>query len=130
MHDWWLTLNAFLYGNVIYEPNAEVFYRLHSENVIGIKRKKTLFRVLDLLKYGFAPLKQIKSLQVIPTSHTNWQNFDILAEVNLVLELPFIKRIRALLLGRFRFRDSFFDNIKLIFILSLPRKVILRNSKI
>jgi rhamnosyltransferase len=130
MHDWWLTLNAFLNGNVIYEPRAEVFYRLHSENVIGIKRKKTLFRILDLLKYGFAPLKQIKSLQMLPTSRTNPQNYEILSEVNLILELPFLKRIQALLFGRFRFRDTFFDNIKLIFVLSLPRKVILRNLKI
>jgi hypothetical protein len=130
MHDWWLTLNAFLNGNVIYEPRAEVFYRLHSENVIGIKRKKTLFRILDLLKYGYAPLKQIKSLHLLPTSLTNRQNYDILSEVNFMLELPFLKRIRALFFGRFRFRHLFLDNLKLILVLSLPRKVILKNSKI
>ena len=130
MHDWWLTLNAFLNGEVIYEPRAEVFYRLHSENVIGIKRKNSFSRILNLLKDGFAPLKQIKSLQMIPNSLANRQNYKILSEVILILELPLFKRIQALLLGRFRFRHSYFDNIKLIVILCLPRKITLRNSKI
>ena len=130
MHDWWLTLNAFLNGDVIYEPRAEVFYRLHSGNVIGIKRKNTLFRIMNLLKNGFAPLKQFMSLQMISTSLTNHQNYQILSEVSLILELPIFERIQALLFGRFRFRDTFFDNIKLIIILCLPRKITLRNSKI
>lgn len=47
MHDWWLALVAVLFGKLVLENSATIFYRQHSENQVGSKAS-----------YGVAYVKQ------------------------------------------------------------------------
>lgn len=38
MHDAWLFLVAIVCGKAIYDPNAYMLYRIHGENVVGLKK--------------------------------------------------------------------------------------------
>lgn len=39
MHDQWIIILATLFGNIHYDQNAYILYRLHSHNVVGIDKK-------------------------------------------------------------------------------------------
>lgn len=51
MYDWWFYLSATLYGEVIYDQDAYIYYRQHENNEWGVKTRKR-----DVIKYR---LKQL-----------------------------------------------------------------------
>jgi len=40
MHDWWLYLAASAFGDVIYDPEPSIDYRLHGANTVGLPRNR------------------------------------------------------------------------------------------
>lgn len=42
LHDRWLMLNAFFSGRLCYLPIKTAFYRQHSNNVVGVQKKKSI----------------------------------------------------------------------------------------
>lgn len=55
MHDWWLMLNAAIYGKIIYINEPLVLYRQHGDNTLGAVEEKTpaaFFRSLKNLLSG------------------------------------------------------------------------------
>lgn len=51
MHDWWFYLSASLYGKVIYDEAASMYYRQHGHNEWGAKTGR-----MDVLKYRIKQL--------------------------------------------------------------------------
>jgi glycosyltransferase involved in cell wall biosynthesis len=69
MHDWWAVLVALGSGNVIFEPSVEVFYRIHSNNHVGVKGKSR-FAFLNYPKPRvWAPLNQIREIRMVGTNY-------------------------------------------------------------
>jgi hypothetical protein len=56
MHDWWLMINAFLHGKFAYISEPTMYYRQHSSNVIGA-RKRSLWNIV-FKGDGFSRLKE------------------------------------------------------------------------
>jgi len=48
MHDWWIAIVASIFGKIIYINEQTVYYRQHSSNAIGAKKKYNL--IMSLLK--------------------------------------------------------------------------------
>lgn len=70
MHDWTLVLLAHLIGNVIYDNNSYIFYRQHSDNVVGgtnIKKsfisKVNHFYIRDIKPQNNIRTGQLKFIQ-------------------------------------------------------------------
>ena len=70
MHDWTLVLLAHLIGKVVYDNNSYIFYRQHSNNVVGgtnIKKsfvnKLYHFYTRDIQKQNNSRTKQLKFFQ-------------------------------------------------------------------
>ncbi len=50
MHDWWFYCLACFYGNVIFDSDAYISYRQHSNNVYGARSKSYLVKSINFLK--------------------------------------------------------------------------------
>ncbi len=60
MHDTWTYMTCMLLGNVVYDKNAHISYRQHSNNVIGAYLKKSRWNIVKerlarLFKRGLQP---------------------------------------------------------------------------
>lgn len=65
MHDWWLYIVASYFGKVIYDKNAYILYRQHSNNVVGASgsiMKQYIDRILRSQKVCHIPSMQMNEL--------------------------------------------------------------------
>ena len=68
MHDWWILLLIQLYGEVYFEPEPEIHYRLHSNNFVGVPSQR-LFAYFKTLRRGrWLPLEQLREILDYPKS--------------------------------------------------------------
>ena len=51
LHDAWIMLIAIVCGHVIYDENAYMFYRIHEDNVVGIKTESLAKRLSKLARF-------------------------------------------------------------------------------
>ncbi len=64
IHDWWLGLLALKYGNVYFEKNCLINYRIHNSNTLGFKKTNFRFKIkkrINMLKV----LQKIKKQEVL-----------------------------------------------------------------
>ena len=92
MHDWWILLLVQLYGEVYFEPEAEIHYRLHSNNYVGVPHQRFFLFRKTLHQGKWLPLDQLLELVSNPNS-----NFEKKTNYNIEL---FAKRISGNLISR------------------------------
>lgn len=68
MHDWWILLLIQLYGEVFFEPEPEIHYRLHSNNFVGIPSQRTSAYIKTIRRGRWLPLEQLRELLDYPKS--------------------------------------------------------------
>lgn len=65
MHDWWLYILASCFGEVLFDPVSHMYYRQHSENVVGIRKGyvgEFVARVKRYRKNRYNISRQVRSL--------------------------------------------------------------------
>ena len=69
MHDWWLLLNAYKYGNLNFLNTADILYRQHEKNVIGVQYRSSLQFMSKLLNFRETIGNQISQYQFLKQNH-------------------------------------------------------------
>ncbi|MCB2381938.1 glycosyltransferase family 2 protein [Shewanella sp. SR1] len=65
MHDWWIVINALVFGTINYVKTPLVLYRQHANNSVGINDKSVFFHVSNFKKHVYKPFliwKMLKSI--------------------------------------------------------------------
>lgn len=65
MHDWWIVINALVFGTINYVKTPLVLYRQHNNNSVGINDKSFFCHVLNFKKHLYKPFliwKMLKSI--------------------------------------------------------------------
>lgn len=109
MHDWWILLVAKSCGSVLLGHEAEVRYRLHSDNVVGRGprlpfRIKSIFRTLFSKRW--APKLQLESLRrefAVQMSIDAKRELDIVFEIS---KMTLISRATRVLLSKRKYRKN------------------------
>ena len=69
MHDSWIILAAIACGNVIYDEEAHILYRIHQDNVVGIKKPTLRNRIAvkwkNITQPSFACYRSRTALQLL-----------------------------------------------------------------
>ena len=52
MHDAWIFLVALIQGQVVYDPDSSILYRIHGNNTVGVKEKSITQRLARLMGLG------------------------------------------------------------------------------
>jgi glycosyltransferase involved in cell wall biosynthesis len=107
MHDWWALLCIFAVGKVSCSTEAEIYYRLHETNTIGVPRSRSA-RIrnwfLNLKSSGWPILEQARELLEI---HGSKMDLETIANLSIWCDRLASRRWRdklmaALFLGRYR----------------------------
>jgi glycosyltransferase involved in cell wall biosynthesis len=120
MHDWWMLLQVYLNGIVIYRHQPEISYRLHENNAVGRPKWRILrFKaVRAVLKGEWLPYLQAEELLSLNRSRnverTFLKNFVDLPRMNVPKKVMF-------LLTTPRMRSNLFDELVLRILLFLLR---------
>ena len=113
MHDWWILLVAKSCGSVVFGPEVEVRYRLHSNNVVGRGprlplRIKSIFRTLS--SKNWAPELQLEALQ---REFANQMSIDTRKELSEFFKIPDLilkKRVARVFFSKRKYRKNFFSD--------------------
>lgn len=111
MHDWWALLIALGCGNVTFEPSVEVFYRIHSNNHIGAKRKSRFSFLKNQKPRIWAPLKQITEIRRVGTNSLSEEFLMSCDNFITGVSGQFLRRLRFALGYGHRLRQNKSDEI-------------------
>lgn len=101
IHDVWVGMVASIVGQIIYDPNAYIYYRQHDNNVVGVRKtsKKDLLRVW-CNKFMDQTRRNGRSLlaQEIITKYRDIVSPDIISNLEIIAlyRQSFIKKITLL----------------------------------
>lgn len=120
MHDWWMLLQVYLNGIVIYRNQPEIRYRIHENNVVGRPKWRILrFKaVRAVLKGEWLPYLQAKELLSLNCSPTEQLTF-----LRKFVDLPAMSVHKKLIfiVTSPRMRTNLFDELVLRVLLSMLR---------
>ncbi len=107
MHDWWLTLVAALFGQVIYLDEPTVLYRQHGDNNIGAKRwgiRRILKQAKSTQEVRASMLKTMKQSQALLDRYRDRMTPSQLKLVESYAHLPYMSKIeRVKTMFKYRF---------------------------
>lgn len=86
MHDWWLMLFAASFGRVFYLPEPLLYYRQHTGNVIGARRRGIFNQVLKYVQGESKVNKHISSIVMQAKAFHKQYLQDLVAEKSFFLE--------------------------------------------
>jgi hypothetical protein len=123
MHDWWILLQVYVRGIVIYSNMPEVNYRLHGSNFIGRPEKSHSLNLKQVRKKLHSAIDQAQELLQVNQLVISTDKRD---ELSLIAEIPnlkFSQKVRVILFSKKRFRYGFFEEVALrIFLVTLRSK--------
>ena len=119
MHDWWIALVAKSCGQAIFFPEAHIYYRLHSNNVVGNRRVPRLVAIKQVIAGKWAPYIQLSELFRIFAKDMKQQEKSKLKIILGVLNQGFFQRTFTVCSLRMRLRLKILDEIKVRLILIL-----------
>ena len=111
MHDWWILLQIYLKGKVLYSNVPEVNYRLHGLNAVGMPKKRG-FKAFKSARDGtWAPMLQIKELFDLNQGLIPEIYLKTLSDFNNIPTLSFVKKFKKTLFRTNRLRTNLVDEI-------------------
>ena len=114
MHDWWILLLIQLYGEVYFEPEPEIHYRLHGNNFVGVSPRRNFMFQKTLRQGKWLPLDQLLELTFHPNSNfERKKDFDIELFTESVSGKLICRVKIAFHLGGTRYRQNLLDEIRL-----------------
>jgi glycosyltransferase involved in cell wall biosynthesis len=113
MHDWWVYLVALTCGNVYFNSNAEIFYRIHTNNYIGLGNKSLIFRLTQLIGRTFPSIAQLTDLIDIHERNMDIDCYRQIMKVLKSLDASFNERLKWAMFSKNRLRTNLFDEIRL-----------------
>jgi hypothetical protein len=113
MHDWWVYLVALTCGNVHFNGHAEILYRIHEDNFIGLGKQSIVFRLTQLVGRNFPSIAQLKDLIDIHERNMDIDCHFQITKILKTLDSGFNGRLRWALCSKNRLRTNLFDEIKL-----------------
>jgi len=122
MHDWWILLLISLTGKVIFSNAAEIRYRIHETNTIGLAKKRSFKGVKSAIKGVWPPMLQAIELFEMCKNQLSEESFNKLKNFIEIPNLTIFRKSIATLFFPKRFRTSFMDEIALRVTLILCRK--------
>ena len=115
MHDWWIYIMIYIFGEVRFGLEPEVRYRIHDNNTVGLG-KVDPFRALRVIRNRtWQPYSQLMEFESIVKSNSNNERARLISTITDAIHGSIKNRIR-LILGKQRFRDTIFGEIKIRFI--------------
>ena len=128
MHDWWILLQIFISGKVIYSSVPEVNYRLHNSNFMGIPKKSRFKNFKNQRTKLYAIIWQAQELLEINREILSGTSMDTITLVADFESLDFFQKIKRILLNKNRFRYRVFEDLLLRIFLVIVRP--LKDSKV
>jgi hypothetical protein len=112
MHDWWLALLAYSCGEIVFSPTAEVRYRLHQNNAIGVN-KISLFRRISTIrrKSRWEPELQVEELLELFGNTMHSKARSEIIDFTSSIRGDIRTRLTKLTFSKQRFRTSIADEL-------------------
>jgi hypothetical protein len=123
MHDWWILLQVYVRGKVIYSNLPEVNYRLHGSNFIGRPKKSHSLNFKQVRRKLHAAIDQAQELLQVNQLTISTDKGDVLSLIAKIPSLKFSQKVSLILFSKKRFRYGFFEEVALrLFLVTLPSK--------
>lgn len=106
MHDWFILICIQSVGEVIFDTNPNMIYRIHEEQSIGLGRKSSLRKRLSLQSTNLS-LRQLLQIRALLGDRVNAKlrsSYDFIIEL---INTNWVRRFCILLFFNGRFRDDF-----------------------
>ena len=110
MHDWYLFLVIALTGKVLFDPQPTMFYRLHSMQTVGWKRRRTL-RTIFSKKIFEQLIAQIRSIDAEFSKDMNTNSRELLENLLRIVDSPRRMRLSLLLQHKFQLRQNILEDM-------------------
>jgi glycosyltransferase involved in cell wall biosynthesis len=110
MHDWYLFLVIAMTGKVFFDPQPTMFYRLHSMQTVGWKRRRTL-RTIFSKRIFEQSIAQLRSINTEFSKDMNNDSREFLESLLRIVDSPRRMRLSILLQHKFRFRQNILEDI-------------------
>lgn len=128
MHDWWSALITSIFGQVAFVNEKTIYYRQHSNNTIGLNKKKLVSKLNDqfineknaLINHAIYQSQEIYKY-MLKSKFENTDILNLVKDYSGILYRSFLTRLK--ILGKYKLRKtSYVDNLGYKTILLLKKK--------